>query len=89
MYSKRGLAVIRVRRMERVFDILSANKDKINQSEVLRGLFKRLVAYYDGGKWLFDYTLDEKGLLPKSLKRGVLSEDGVYNLITEIDSILK
>ena len=75
--------------MERIFDILSANKDRVTQNAVLMGLFKRLVAYYGGGKWLSDYTLDEKGLLPKSLKRGVLSEDGLYDLIVEIESTLK
>ena len=45
-----------------------------------------LLAYYEGGVWLKDYEADEKGLLPKDLKRGVLSEDGVYNLIAELDT---
>ena len=26
---------------------------------------------------------DERGLLPRNIKRGVLSEDGLYNVLTE------
>ena len=48
-------------------------------------MLNTLLAYYEGGQWLKDYKADENGLLPKELKRGVLSEDGVYNLITELD----
>ena len=31
--------------------------------------------------WKDDYALDEEGLLPKNLKRGVLSEDGIYDAL--------
>ena len=41
-----------------------------------------LTAYLDG-KWRADYEVDEQGLIPKCMKRGVLSEDGLYNLVTE------
>ena len=34
-----------------------------------------------------DLRADEKGLLPASLARGVLSEDGIYNLLEENDSL--
>ena len=41
-----------------------------------------LAAYLDGD-WKADYAADEQGLIPKCMKRGVLSEDGLYNLVTE------
>ena len=41
--------------------------------------------YYFGGQWLQDYQADERGELPKDLKRGVLSQDGVWNLIAELE----
>lgn len=44
---------------------------------------RELSDYYLGGQWLLDYRADERGELPKDLKRGVLSEDGVWNLLTE------
>lgn len=44
---------------------------------------RELMDYYFGGQWLLDYQADERGELPPELKRGVLSEDGVWNLLTE------
>ena len=43
-----------------------------------------LLDYYTGGQWLRDYEADERGELPPDLKRGVLSQDGVWNLIAEL-----
>ncbi|MBK6087256.1 DUF4298 domain-containing protein, partial [Ruminococcus difficilis] len=34
-----------------------------------------------------DFAADEAGLLPKGLKRGVLSEDGIYNLLEEYKEV--
>ena len=46
-------------------------------------LLGKLSAYYSSDAWKRDYAADEAGLLPKDLKRGVLSEDGIYNLLEE------
>ena len=40
--------------------------------------------YYFGGQWLRDYEADERGELPADLKRGVLSQDGLWNLIEDL-----
>lgn len=76
-------AVSRIREMEVLFDrlcdeMLHPHK-KLPAS--LAGELSRLTDYYTNGQWQHDYTLDENGLLPKDVKRGVLSEDGVYNLL--------
>lgn len=42
----------------------------------------KLKAYYDKD-WRKDFEADEAGKLPKDLKRGVLSEDGLYDLLTD------
>ena len=47
--------------------------------EVLR----RLSDYYSSPAWKRDYAADEAGLFPKDLKRGVLSEDGIYDRLNE------
>ena len=47
--------------------------------EVLR----HLSDYYSSPAWKRDYAADEAGLFPKDLKRGVLSEDGIYDLLNE------
>lgn len=46
-------------------------------------LLKALSDYYSSSAWKRDYAADEAGLLPKDMKRGVLSEDGIYNLLEE------
>ena len=49
----------------------------------LRFLTWELEVYYTSDDWKRDYADDEAGLLPDDLKRGVLSEDGLYNLLEE------
>ena len=49
----------------------------------LQILIGELEAYYTSGEWKRDFVDDEAGLLPKKLPRGVLSEDGIYNLLEE------
>lgn len=40
-----------------------------------------LIDYYESGQWLKDYEADERGELPRNLKRGVLSQDGLWELL--------
>ncbi|MBO4289928.1 MAG: DUF4298 domain-containing protein [Lachnospiraceae bacterium] len=42
---------------------------------------QKLAAYYSGPNWWKDFDADEAGRLPKDLPRGVLSEDGVFDLL--------
>ena len=39
--------------------------------------------YYTSAAWKRDFAADEAGLLPKDLRRGVLSEDGIYHLLEQ------
>ena len=47
-----------------------------------------LEAYYGSDEWRKDFADDEAGLLPKDLKRGVLSEDGVWDVMSENQVLL-
>ena len=49
---------------------------------------KKLETYYTSQQWKDDLAMDEKGEFPKNLKRGVLSEDGIYNMLERNDEIL-
>ncbi len=49
----------------------------------LKALICKLNIYYQSAEWKVDHGYDEAGLLPPDLKRGVLSEDGIYNLLEE------
>ncbi len=75
----------RVRYMERLLDeVLAAQKEterawpwyRMRQIAILED-------YYENGLWQMDYASDEKGLLPRSLKRGVLAQDTLYNLLDD------
>ncbi|MBR6748543.1 MAG: DUF4298 domain-containing protein [Clostridia bacterium] len=81
--------ISRVQRMEGIFDALSdafsRNPDSVKTDPGLQEQLRVLCAYYDGGQWMADYACDEQGMLPRDLKRGVLSEDGVYNLLCDIE----
>lgn len=43
--------------------------------------FRELTTYYGSEAWKQDFADEEQGLLPKDLKRGVLSEDGIWNVL--------
>ena len=51
--------------------------------EAVQKAYKKLSDYYGSARWMKDFEDDEAGRLPADLKRGVLSEDAVYDLITE------
>lgn len=57
---------------------------------------RALEAYYGSDEWKQDFADDEAGLLPQNQKRGVLSEDAIWNvlednreLLTRIQDFLK
>ena len=41
-----------------------------------------LKTYYSG-EWKKDFEMDEEGCFPEDMKMGVLSEDGLYDLLEE------
>ncbi len=50
---------------------------------------RALDGYLSGEDWRADYDADEKGLLPPDLKRGVLSEDGIYDMLEDNREVLE
>lgn len=63
--------ITRIRKMEKVYD--RVRKD----IAILR-------EYEESGLWLQDYEADERGELPKDLKRGVLSQDALDDLFDSV-----
>ena len=62
---------------ERLFDEVAVAPD----AEKLR----LLEAYYTSGEWWEDYEADERGELPPDLKRGVLSQDALYDSLGRLN----
>jgi hypothetical protein len=78
--------------MEALLDDARAALDALNNAldgyEKVREEIDRLEAYYTGEDWRQDFEDDEEGRLPADLKRGVLSEDGIYDLLEDDREIL-
>lgn len=82
----------RVTRMEQVFDAVSGafydDPASVCEDPAVADMYRELVAYYESPQWRSDYDCDDRGELPADLKRGVLSQDGVYNLICDVEQSL-
>ena len=70
-------------------EIAEELKNKGNRADLtaLEPKIEELAAYYQSDLWKKDFADDEAGLLPKDLKRGVLSEDAVYDLLCGIEEM--
>lgn len=77
----------RITHMEALFDKSQEVVSRLNQAledfAALQTDLDELEAYYTSPQWRKDFEADEAGKLPKSLKRGVLSEDGLWNLLED------
>lgn len=77
----------RIALMEQYLDeaekILKAYSESLRAYREIQPKLRELSGYYAGGDWWKDFADDEAGRLPKDLKRGVLSEDGVYDVLSE------
>lgn len=82
----------RIREMERCLDAsekaIRELSEALSAFEAVQPQLRRLSDYYGSDIWMQDYEDDEAGKLPQDLKRGVLSEDGVYDLLTENRELL-
>ena len=82
----------RIMHMENCFDeLLEAQRlgiESIFTNNRLKIRYDTVKEYYENGLWLQDYEADECGELPADLKRGVLSQDALYDLLSEIDNYL-
>ena len=72
----------RIIQMQRAFDNVAEEYKQI-QADV-----KRLEAYYTGPQWKADFEMDERGEIPRDIKRGVLSEDGIYDVLERNKEIM-
>ncbi len=79
--------VERVARMEEIYDrccgaveaLLCAAQRYMEAEAALR----ELEAYYTGPAWMEDFFADRDGAFPRNMKRGILTEDAIYDLLTD------
>ena len=71
--------------MENIFRITETKLKEAEDSQALDALksdMAKLETYYTGPLWKADLAIDEEYNLT-DIKRGVLSEDGIYNLLEQ------
>ncbi len=84
-------AMDRIERMEIIFDKLNdliyeadnyeITDDLISRYKAFQPKARELERYYSSRDWKNDFKMDEQGKFPEYFKKGVLSEDGIYNTL--------
>lgn len=79
--------IARIRQMERRLDkalaVVKRLEAALDKYQAVQEDIVALDEYYGSELWRQDLADDEAGRLPEGLKRGVLSEDGIWNLLTD------
>ncbi len=84
---KEEAPIKRVARMEAVYDqscqaveaLLQAAQTYLDRRAQLR----ELEEYYLGPVWMADFDRERAGEFPRDMKRGILTEDAIYDLLTD------
>ena len=83
----------RVREMEDRYDevtrVLAGLDEAISEFKDYKSDLMALREYMESGQWKADFEADEAGQIPAEVKKGVLSEDGLYELLQGADKILR
>ena len=78
----------RIAYMEQILDeatkAVSSLSEALEKYSAVQDKLQELSAYYSGEQWLQDFDDDSADKIPGNLKRGVLSEDAVYNLPADV-----
>lgn len=90
--TKKERQILRIRKMETCLnDLKAANErlgaalDEFDKCHVLAVI---LSGYLGSENWWQDVEADSSGALPDDLRRGVLSEDGIYDALEDYKDLL-
>ena len=75
-------------RMDRVARWVETVSSALEERFSIQSDVHELASYYESDLWMEDYEADEAGKLTAEVKRGVLSEDGLYNLLSEYEDLV-
>lgn len=83
----------RITHMEEILNeaaaALAALEAALDRYAAVQNGLAELKSYYESRQWMEDFRADEAGELPRDLRRGVLSEDAVYDLLWDNDRLRK
>ena len=75
--------------LDKAIQKMDALEARIADYENFQSEIMKLEEYYSSQQWKDDFTLDEEGDFTENLKRGVLSEDGIYNVLERNKELLE
>jgi len=85
--------MLRIIQMEEIYERIqqkaNALEQAISEYEELQSEINILEAYYTSQDWKDDFVMEEKGEIPQGIQRGILSEDGIYNLLEQNKELMK
>ena len=70
-------------RLDRASEALKHLEAALDEYIEAQADLRELAAYLGSDDWCRDFDDDERGLLPQQLKRGVLAEDGIWNVLAD------
>ena len=73
--------------LDKATDAVSSLSEALEKYAAILDKLQELIAYYSSKQWRQDFDDDSTGKIPSNLKRGVLSEDAVYNLLADITGL--
>ena len=83
--------IARIQKMEDSFGSVRKAVDDLEKAldgfDKLERRIQELESYQESGEWLEDFEADERGELPRDLLRGVLSEDGLDGLLSDVNCL--
>jgi chromosome segregation ATPase len=83
----------RIKELEAILDKAIQKMDALEahmeEYEKFQSEIRKLEAYYGSQQWKDDFALEEAGELPDDLNCGVLSEDGIYNVLERNRELLE
>lgn len=83
-------AITRVSKMEAALNLWQELGDRaeqlLEQMETAAPQLEELIRYYSSPEWRADYERSERGEYPPELPQGVLSQDAVFDLLTQLYS---
>ena len=75
--------------LEKATQKMDALEKTIEEYEAFQAEIRKLEEYYTSPQWKADFVADETGQYPDKLKRGVLSEDGIWNMLERNRELLR
>ncbi len=77
----------RVARMEEIYDRCCGAVEALllaaRQYQEAEASLRELEKYYTGPAWMEDFDAERADFFPKDMKRGILTEDAIYDLLTD------